>query len=100
MQAFEDRTQVDDEIAKYFTQIYKRPDYRRQHPNEIDFNVDGEEEMRIDTINYAGHHSGNDNVTPFTRDEVIEAIRSCNFNKGLGPDCFDGNVLLSNNQLK
>ena len=100
MQAFEDRTQVDDEIAKYFTQIYKRPDYMRQHPNEIDFNVDGEEEMRIDTINYAGHHSGNDNVTPFTRDEVIEAIKSCNFNKGLGPDCFDGNVLLSNNQLK
>ena len=56
--------------------------------------------MRIDTINYAGHHSGNDNVTPFTRDEVIEAIKSCNFNKGLGPDCFDGNMLLCNNQLK
>ena len=91
---------MDDEIAKYFTQIYERPDYRRQQPNEIDFNVDGEEEMQIDTNNYVGHHSGNDNVTPFTRDEVIEAIKSCNFNKGLGPDCFDGNVLLSNNQLK
>ena len=45
MQAFEDRTKVDDEITKYFTQIYKRPDYRRQQPNEIDFNIDGEEEM-------------------------------------------------------
>jgi hypothetical protein len=56
--------------------------------------------MQIDTNNYVGHHSGNDNVTPFTREEVIDAIKSCNFNKGLGPDCFDGNVLLSNNQLK
>ena len=39
-------------------------------------------------------------VTPFTREDVIEAIKSCNFNKGLGPDCFDGNVLHSNNLLK
>ena len=30
MQSFEDKVKVDDEIAKYFTQIYKRPDYRRQ----------------------------------------------------------------------
>ena len=88
---------MDDEIAKYFTQIYKRPDLRRQQPSEIDFNVDGEEEMQIDTNNYGAHHSGHGNVTPFTRDEVIEAIKSCNFNKGLGPDCFDGNVLHSNN---
>ena len=56
--------------------------------------------MHIDTNNYDSHHSVNGNVTPFTREEVIEAIKSCNFNKGLGPDCFDGNVLHSNNQLK
>ena len=56
--------------------------------------------MQIDTNNYDSHHSGDGNVTPFTREEVIEAIKSCNFNKGLGPDCFDGSVLHSNNQLK
>jgi hypothetical protein len=31
---------------------------------------------------------------------VIEAIKSSNFNKGLGPDCFDGNILGSNTTLK
>ena len=39
-------------------------------------------------------------VTPFTREEVTEAIKGSNFNKGLGPDCFDGNVLSSNTMLK
>ena len=56
--------------------------------------------MKIDTNNVNANHSGNDNVTPFIREEVIEAIKSCNFNKRLGPDCFDGNVLHKNNQLK
>ena len=27
--------------------------------------------------------------------DISEAIKSCNFNKGLGPDCFDGNILQS-----
>ena len=40
------------------------------------------------------------NVTPFKGEEVLEAIKSSNFNKGLGPDCFDGNVLGSNTTLK
>ena len=33
------------------------------------------------------------NVSSFTKEEVSEAIKSSNFNKGMGPDCFDGNVL-------
>jgi hypothetical protein len=47
--------------------------------------------MRVDT-------SSASKVSPFTRDEVVDAIRSSNsnFNKGLGPDCFDGNVLRNN----
>ena len=28
-----------------------------------------------------------------------EAVKTSNFNKDLGPDCFDGNVLRKNNQL-
>jgi hypothetical protein len=41
--------------------------------------------MRVDT-------SSANKVSPFT-------MRSSNFNKGLGPDCFDGNVLRNNSQL-
>jgi hypothetical protein len=57
--------------------------------------------MRIDTGSgmNTSSYSGI-SVTPFTREDVIEAIKSSNFNKGLGPDCFDGNVLGSNTMLK
>ena len=36
----------------------------------------------------------------FTREEVIEACKTSNFNKGLGPDCFDGNLLQCSEQLQ
>ena len=49
----------------------------------------------VNTSSYSGIR-----VTPFTREEVLEAIKSSNFNKGLVPDCFDGNVLGSNTKLK
>ena len=35
----------------------------------------------------------------FTLDEVY-ALKDCNFDKGLGPDGFDGNVLKTNDELK
>ena len=31
----------------------------------------------------------------FNEQDVDEAIKECNFNKGLGPDGFDGNLLLT-----
>ncbi len=31
--------------------------------------------------------------------DISEAIKRCNFNKGLGPDCFDGNILQSDQSL-
>ena len=49
----------------------------------------------INTLPYSGI-----SVTTFTREEVLEAIKDSNFNQGLGPDCFDGNVLDSNTTLK
>ena len=52
--------------------------------NQVDFDVE-DEEMQIDT--------GSESVSLFSREEVKEAIKSSNFNKGLGPDCFDGNML-------
>ena len=35
----------------------------------------------------------------FSVDDIREATRQSNFNKGLGPDCFDGNVLNKNELL-
>ena len=29
----------------------------------------------------------------FSLEDVGEAMKQSNFNKGLGPDCFDGNIL-------
>ncbi len=31
--------------------------------------------------------------------DISKAIKNCNFNKGLGPDCFDGNILQSDQFL-
>ena len=48
--------------------------------------------MQIDTS------STNEPFT-FTYEEVDEAAKNCNFNKGLGPDCFDGNLIRNNDEL-
>ena len=49
--------------------------------------------MRIDT-------SSSSNVSPFTKEEVVKATKSSNFNKGMGPDHFDGNVMRNHKQLE
>jgi hypothetical protein len=79
---FEDRTHVERVISEYFNNVYKRPDH--MVPVVADGNED--EEM-INT------------QSMFTVDDVVTATKCSNFNKGLGPDCFDGNVLRSNNEL-
>jgi hypothetical protein len=38
-------------------------------------------------------------VSPFTQEEVLLAVKSSNYYKGLGTDCFDGNVMKNNPQL-
>ena len=35
----------------------------------------------------------------FSLTDISEAVKCSNFNKGLGPDCFDGNILKSNQSL-
>ena len=35
----------------------------------------------------------------FRLSDVLEAIKAYNFNKGLAPDCFDGNILQLNETL-
>ena len=49
--------------------------------------------MRIDTSSSA-------NVSPFTKEEVIEATKCSNFNNAMGLDCFDGNVMRNHKQLE
>ena len=84
VEVYEEKETVERLIAQYFTEIYKRPPHMRIPANHVDFDVE-DEEMQIDT--------GNGSVSLFSREEVKEAIKSSNFNKGLGPDCFDGNIL-------
>ena len=45
-------------------------------------------------------HNDNIHKTIFTAEEVQAALKECNFDKGLGPDGFDGNVLKTNDELK
>ena len=92
-QVYEEKSAVDGQIAKYFSNIYKRQDQRREQYRSIDFNVDEDSEMRIDTSSIM-------NVSPFTKEEVTEATNCSNFNKGMGPDCFDGNVMRNHKQLE
>ena len=91
-QVFEEKSSVDNVIAQYFNDIYKRPDYRRRHFRSDNFDVDDDEVMRTNTSN-------SNDVSPFTQEEVLLAVKSSNYNKGLGPDCFDGNVMKNNPQL-
>ena len=84
VEVYEEKETVERLIAQYFTEIYKRPPHMRIPANHVDFDVE-DEEMQINT--------GNESVSLFSREEVEEAIKSSNFNKGLGPDCFDGNVM-------
>jgi len=38
-------------------------------------------------------------MSTFTVDDIITATKCSNFNKGLGPDCYDGNMMRSNVEL-
>jgi hypothetical protein len=67
-------------IAEYFTEIYKRPDHM-----QLDHNMGApEDDEMINT------------TALFSLDDIREATKQSNFNKGLGPDCFDGNILGKN----
>ncbi len=35
----------------------------------------------------------------FRLSDITDAIQACNFNKGLGPECFDGNVIKTDEAL-
>jgi len=83
VEVFEERAHVEKAISDYFTDIYRRPEH--MVPGGDD-NPDEDEEM-------------NNTMTTFTLDDVVAATKCSNFNKGLGPDCFDGNMLKSSVDL-
>ena len=81
----EDRNLVEEEIANYFKIIYKRPEHMREEQTtdeEMKGGESSEEIVNIDTTSEI-----------FRLADITEAIKCSNFKKGLGPDCFDGNIL-------
>jgi hypothetical protein len=66
-------------IAEYFAEIYKRPDHMQSNLN---IGSTEDDEMVDEMIN---------TTALFSLDDIREATKQSNFNKGLGPDCFDGN---------
>ena len=93
---YEDKKQVDMVIAEYFQNVYKRPTHMVRGLG-VDFNVDSDDEM---VVQQEAMHNDNTHKIIFTADEVQAALKECNFDKGLGPDGFDGNVLKTNDELK
>jgi hypothetical protein len=81
-EVFEERPHVEQAIGEYFTTIYKRPEHMVADNDDAD--------MDDEVIN---------TVSLFTVDDVADAAKCSNFNKGLGPDCFDGNMLKSSADL-
>ena len=41
-----------------------------------------------------------DTIRLFSTEDIDNATKASNFNKGLGPDCFDGNVLKNSEELR
>ena len=86
-QLISERDQVDAAIAEYFQGIYGSEDL----PEETD-----EDRMMWERFNDAvGATRG-----MFTTQDVEEAIGASNFNKGLGPDGFDGTILQPGNSAQ
>lgn len=90
VEVLDDKSLAEQAIAEYFTQIYKRPDHMKIKPSDYDFNLDEDMKEEEQLLNEA----------LFSIDEVDSATKDSNFNKGLGPDCFDGNLLRDNKTLR
>ena len=79
-QLISDRDQVDKAIAEYFQGVYGRKD--------LETETEGDRMMWERFQEAAGAMRG-----IFTMRDVEGAMKASNFNKGLGPDGFDGTIL-------
>jgi len=83
-QLISERDQVDAAIAEYFQEVYGGEDQY----------VDSAEDLAMwDQLNEAVEATQG----LFTAQDVEEAMKASNFNKGLGPDGFDGTILQPGN---
>jgi len=71
---------VDAAIAEYFQGVYGRDDHEVE--TEADLSMWTRMEAAVEATQGM-----------FTAHDVEEAMRASNFNKGLGPDGFDGTIL-------
>ena len=71
-----ERDEVNSRIGEYFHKIYQAPE-----------RMEDIEDM------WSDYHPESTQPVTFSEDEVREAMKSCNFNKGLGPDGFHGTIL-------
>ena len=81
-QLISDRDQVDQAIAEYFQGIYGIEDQDQHMETEEDLTMWSRFEAAVEATQGM-----------FTNQDVVEAMKASNFNKGLGPDGFDGTIL-------
>ncbi len=93
VEVIDENSAVDQTVAEYFTKVYKRPDHLMPNSGDIDFDVITDEEMKNEDEML-------DEIPMFSTEDVDTATKNSNFNKGLGPDCFDGNMLRDNHELR
>jgi len=79
-QLISEKDQVDQAIAEYFQEVYGGED----RPMEADTDLALWERLEA---------AADASLGLFTDSDVVEAIKASNFNKGLGPDGFDGSIL-------
>ncbi len=90
-EVLDDRASAERAIAEYFANIYKRPEHLK---------VDGVEEAVDEQMLDENSEQMLDTIPPFSTEDVENAAKDSNFNKGLGPDYFDGNLLRDNEDLR
>ena len=83
-QLISERDQVDAAIAEYFQEVYGSED--------LEVETDEDRTMWERFTEAAEATQG-----LFSTQDVEEAVRASNFNKGLGPDGFDGTILQPGN---
>ena len=81
-QLISDRDLVDQAIAEYFQGIYGIEDQDQHMETEEDLTMWSRFEAAVEATQGM-----------FTTQDVVEAMKASNFNKGLGPDGFDGTIL-------
>ena len=79
-QLISERDQVDQAIADYFQEVYGRDEPMADSDADI---------LMWTRLEAAAEAT----LGMFTDADVVEAMRASNFNKGLGPDGFDGTIL-------